>query len=181
MPLGDKTIRTAFAEVGRRLRLDRNVEILIVGGAAGVLTDELPPAWTTADVDMIHCHLPQDRDAVLDAAGEAAQVLWLPPSWLSEDAGLFAWTLPGGWERRRVPVGTYGRLRVFAAGRLDLMAMKFVAHRGRDLEHLAELAVTAAELEWVRRELDVLAGKYPEQSGRLEMARQYVNGWAAAQ
>lgn len=176
-PLNDAGIRTALAGLGERLRLDRGVEILLVGGAAGVLTGELPPAWTTADVDVIHCRLPQDRDALLAAAAEVARELSLPPSWLSEDVGLFAWTLPEDWETRRVRVGTFGRLRVYAAGRLDLIAMKFVAHRDIDLEHLTRMKVRAKELEFVRAYLDSLAPRVPGEAGRIAMARQYVDAW----
>src|SRR5205085_4507326 len=129
--------------VGMRLRLVRDVEILIVGGAAGVLTGELPAAWTTADVDVIHYRLPQDREDVLIAAADAGRELSLPANWLSEDAGLYAWTLPDGWETRRVRIDAFGRLHVHAASRLDLIAMKFTAHRERDLEHLVRMDVDA--------------------------------------
>ena len=104
-------------------------------------------------------------------------MLSLPPSWVSEDVGLYAWTLPGGWEKRRVAVAPFGQLHVYAAGRPDLIAMKFIAHRERDLEHLAQMRVTAAELDFVRGYLDSLATEHPEQAGRIEMARRYVDDW----
>lgn len=176
-PLDDTTIRTALAALGRRLRLERDVEIVLVGGAAGVLTGLLPPAWTTADVDVIHCKLPEDREAIFAAAAEVAQELSLPPSWLSEDVGLFAWTLPDDWEKRRVQVGSFGRLRVYAAGRRDLIAMKFLAHREGDLEHLARMNVVAADLEFVREYLDGLRHRVPGEAGRIAMARSYVDAW----
>jgi hypothetical protein len=175
--LNHDTIRAALAVVGERLRVGREVEILIVGGAAGVLTGVLPSWWNTSDVDVIHFRLAQDRDAVLTAAEEAAQALSLPPSWVSEDVGLFAWTLPEGWEHRRVWVGTFDQLRVFAAGRLDLIAMKFIAHRERDLEHLAQMNVSPAELEFVRSYLEGVAVEHPDQTGRIEMARRYLEEW----
>ena len=175
-PLNDGTIRTALAALGARVRADHPVEIFVVGGAAGVLLGLLPPAWTTADVDMIDCHLPTDREDVLAAAEDVARDLSLPGAWLSEDVGLFAWTLPRDWQSRVVETGNYGRLRVFAVSRRDLIAMKFLAHRERDLEHLEQMKVTAADLEFVRRHLDSLAG-LADEAGRVEMARQYVDGW----
>ena len=57
--LNNAKIRAALTSVGKHLRLDRDVEILIVGGAAGVLTGALPDGWTTADVDVIHFRLPR--------------------------------------------------------------------------------------------------------------------------
>lgn len=71
--LGDKLMREAFAAIGQKLRLDRNVQILIVGSAAGVLTGQLPPAWTTGDVDLLFCHLPSDQEDVLAAAEAVGQ------------------------------------------------------------------------------------------------------------
>jgi hypothetical protein len=155
--LDEMTIRQALAMLGERLPLARDVELLIVGGAAGVPSGELPRSWTTADVDLIHCTLPGDRDLVLAGSADVARELSLPGSWLSEDVGLYAWTLPDNWESRRVLVGTFGRLRVYAAGRLDLIAMKLIAHRERDLEYLARMRVKAEEREFVLRYLDSLA------------------------
>lgn len=175
--LNQRIIRNGLAKIGEHLQVHGDVEILLVGGAAGTLTGELPAAWTTADVDVIHFHLPEDRDAVLAAAGLATRELSLPPSWLSEDVGLYEWTLPEGWRDRRIEVGVYGRLRVYAASRIDLIAMKFIAHRERDLEHLAQMRVTAAELSFVRCYLDALNKEHSDQTGRIEMARAYVEGW----
>ena len=184
--LDQATIRSALAATGRHLRLDRDVEILLVGGAAGVLTGLLPAAWTTADVDTIHCHLARDRDAVLDAAADAGRELALPPAWLNDWSGLYVWTLPPGWQSRRVLVGTFGRLHVFAVGRQDLIALKFIAHRERDLEHLRLLIVTPAERDAVRTYLDQLArdnpaARHPDRAGRIELARAYVDAWEAPQ
>lgn len=176
MVLNDNVIRIALAKLGQRLHLNRDVEVVLVGGAAGVLSGLLPPAWTTADVDVIRCRLPEDRDEVLRAAAEVGRELSLPPSWLSEDVGLFAWTLPDDWESRRVAIGRFGRLHVYAAGRLDLLAMKFVAHRERDMEHLAQMKVTQEDLAFVRRYLDELSLRTNE-AGRIEMARRYVDAW----
>ena len=177
--LDDNTIRAALAAMGERLRLNRDVEILIVGGAAGVLTGVLPAAWTTADVDVLHVHLPQDREAVFSAAVDACRTLSLPPSWMSEDVRLYAWTLPEDWQSRRVRVGVYGRLHVYAVSRRDLAAMKFCAHRAADLEHLAQLHLTAADLRFVRTYLAALSDRYPEYAGQIAMARQYVEEWEA--
>jgi len=175
--LDGDTIRSALRLLGSCLASERDVEILIVGGAAGVLTGELPGTWTTTDVDVIHCWPPQDREDVLAAAVEAGRRMRFPGSWLSEDVGLFVWTLPDNWTERRVLVGNFDRLRAYAAGRQDLIAMKFLAHRACDLEHLAAMNVTPAELDFVRRHLDTRIEAYPPEAGRIEMTRRYVNEW----
>ncbi|MBA3273860.1 MAG: hypothetical protein H0T11_08330 [Chthoniobacterales bacterium] len=180
--LNNSTIRDAFTKLGERLRLERDVEILIVGGAAGVLTYELPPAWTTADVDAFHFELAKDREAVLSAGEEVGRELKLPSDWLNDWGGKYTWTLPDDWQSRRIKIGEFGRLRVYAVSRIDLISMKFIGHRERDLEHLQELKVTSSEKEVVQKYLEVLterypAGRYPEEAGRIELARTYLDNW----
>lgn len=82
--------------------------------------------------------------------------------------------LPEGWERRRVLVGEFGRLRVFAASRPDLVAMKVLAGRAQDLEDLREMRVRSDDVVFVRAYLDSLAAKgtTPEQ---IDDARQLVD------
>ena len=112
------------------------------------------------------------------------EALSLPADWLNDWGGLYAWTLPDDWESRRVFIGAYGRLRVYAVSRLDLIAMKFIAHRPGDLEHLDRMAVTREDLEFARTYLDSMAdrylpGRHPTEAGKIEMARQYVEAWEA--
>lgn len=177
-----EVIQAALRLTGERLRLNRDVEILLVGGAAGILTKELPPPSTTGDVDAIWYKLAQDREAVLDAAGEVGREMQLPGNWLNDWSGLYRWTLPDGWETRRVCIDTYGRLLVYAVSRIDLISLKFVANREGDLEHLREMHVTAAEITVVGRYLDELAGKFPrgrfpEEAGKIDKARVYLGSW----
>jgi hypothetical protein len=157
--------------------IDRKVEILIVGGAAGSLTGQLPPASTTEDVDLIACHLPEDRDAVLQAADKIGRTLALPASWLSDFSGLFRWTLPDDWRKRAVEIGTFGRLRVLAVGRLDLLAMKFLSHRAKDREHLQQMNVTHSELMWVRKHVRELINRFPDERSRIELTLNILDAW----
>lgn len=96
---------------------------------------------------------------------------------MNEDVGLFAWTLPAGWEERRVLVGQYGRLRVFAASRLDLLAMKFLAHRPYDLEQLQSMRVKRDELKFVQDHLQRLLAEQAGDIGKIKMAMVYANEW----
>jgi len=178
--LDDMVIRRALARVGELLASHpRDVRILIVGGAAGLLTGELPGgARTTADVDAVHYDPAGDRDDVLLAAEQVGREQGLPPSWMSEDAGLHAWTLPDGWRERRVTVGVWGRLRVDAVGRADLIAMKFLAGRAGDYEHLLDLRVTEAERRFVVALLDVMPATRPaDDQGKIARARRVAVEW----
>jgi hypothetical protein len=183
--LGNSMIVKALTALGARCKLDRKIEILLVGGAAGVLIGALPAAWTTADVDLLHVSAAEDRDTVLEAAADVARQLSLPNDWLNDWSSLFSWTLPDGWQNRRHHVGTFGRLIVYAASRLDLIAMKLLAHRPQDLEHLEQMNVRSEDLDFVRIYLDSRArlyreGRDSEKARQIEMARQYVDGWEAS-
>jgi hypothetical protein len=108
-------------------------------------------------------------------AAEVGRRTGLPANWLNRDAGLYAEALPPDWETRRVNVGRFGVLQVWAIGRLDLIAMKFYSHRPQDREHLAQMKVTGAEREFVLRYLNALAGVADK--SRLDMARRTVENW----
>lgn len=181
--LGNDMILSSFVALGQKLNgLDHNIELLLVGGAAGVLTGLLPAAWTTSDVDTMHCHLPKDEDDVLDAAAEVCRDLSLPADWLNSWKRLHGWTLPDEWMSCRVLVGEFGRLIVYAVSRSDFIAIKFIAHRQKDLDHLALLGVTADDKDFVRRYLDCLeerypVARYPVEAGKIAMAKQYLENW----
>ena len=171
-------IHEAFREMGKHLKVDRDVEILVVGGAAGVLSGELPGSWTTGDVDVIHCRLPQDREEVLDAAAAVTDALGLPRGgWMNDFGGLHAWTLPEDWETRRVLIGRYAHLHVYAVGRLDLIAMKFLAGRTRDFEHLHHLTVTKTEKRLVSLVLGMSREQHPEHAAQIDLATAILEEW----
>ena|SRR5947199_1754727 len=182
--LGNRTIHKALTTLGACLAPNRQIEILLIGGAAGVLIGALPAAWTTADVDIIDVRAAKDRDAVLETAAVVARRLSLPNDWLNDWSGLYSWTLPNGWQDRRCHAGTFGPLVVYAASRLDLIAMKFMAHRPGDLEHLEQMKLRNDDLDFVRKYLNSGAKRYregrdSEKARQIKMARQYVDAWEA--
>lgn len=153
-------LEEALKATGEVLDFPAEVEILVVGGAAGMLTGMLPPARTTFDCDVMVFVPAQAWHAVEQAGRRVAKELRLSPTWLNGEAGeLFGYRLPGGWEDRRRVIGHYGRLTVYAVGRADLIAMKVVAGRPQDREDLEQLRPTAAELEFVGAYLDGLVAR----------------------
>ena len=166
----------AFAALGAMFTWHQDVEILIVGGAAGMITGALPPERTTGDCDVMRYDPPAVWAALEATAQLVAQHLGLPPKWLNSDVQLRADALPQGWRSRRIWVGTYGRLTVYAISRLDLIGMKFLAHRPADLEDLTSLGVIREELDFVNQYLRELPaqGTLPEE---IDQAREYVNAW----
>jgi len=59
-------------------------------------------------------------------------------------------TLPKGWKQRRIHIGDFGTLRVFAVSRVDLIAMKVIAGRAQDLEDLRALRIRPDDVSFVR-------------------------------
>ena len=170
--------RSALDRLGAELGDGNPIEILIIGGAAGHLIGVLPPSMTTSDIDAIHFRPPGTVDEVLNAADQTAARLALPKGWLNhDDAGLYAHALPPGWEIRRIKVGDFGRLHVYALSRQDLIAMKFYAHREVDLEHLDAMHVTAQEMAFTEIYLNQLLQDVPDIQGKIEMALHVLGGW----
>jgi hypothetical protein len=68
--------------------------------------------------------------------------------------------------------GHYGRLRVYAAGRLDLIAMKFYAGRPQDIEDLIDLSPTPEERKFVREYIAKIGN-----DGRILRALERIDEW----
>ena len=175
--LSGNIMKQALTELGAALATDHEVELHLVGGAAILLTKLLPEVWTTSDLDVIAPRPPGDVEELLAKADIVADKIQIERGWLNLDAGLFANTLPEGWESRRVEVGQYDRLRVYALSRADLIASKFYAHREKDIEHLSQMNVTPGELHFVQDYLGTLRDRLPDQLGTIEMALHIVRTW----
>ncbi len=104
-----------------------DVDILIVGGAAGMLTNQLAKGRTTRDCDVIDCAPDAAWQAISDIAVGIGQELGLPKNWFNSDIMIRLDCLPSDWKDRRTWVAQGPRLSVFAVSRPDLIAMKFLA------------------------------------------------------
>jgi len=132
----------------------RIIELVLIGGAAGMLSGLLDPSRTTIDVDVI-TFAPHDAAAeVLHAARQIARERGLPENWLNNAAQFAGDTLPEGWMGRRVLIAKHGRLHLYSVSRFDLIAMKLVAGRPQDVEDLQTLGVTALEAARLQHHFD---------------------------
>ena len=155
----------ALKMVGELLDWPSQVEILLIGGAAGMVTGVLKPDRTTGDCDVADFTPLAAATAVEQAAQTVAAKLKLPPTWFSDQARQLN-VLPDGWRSRRQHIATYDKLKVYAAGRLDLLAMKVFAHRFPDRLDVAEMKITRDEIVFVRKYLNML--KVPSRKADLD-------------
>ena len=155
----------ALAQVGAHIQGDEAVEILLIGGAAGMIIGELPDQRTTLDCDVIDFVPADAQDKVEKAARQVAREMGLPEGWLSSQARQLN-ILPDGWRQRRVHIGTFGRLHVYAIGRQDLLATKCYANRPQDREDIHAMRPRADELALVRTYLNML--RVPSREANLD-------------
>jgi hypothetical protein len=130
-------------------------EILVVGGSGLLLLGSI--ARSTKDVDVVAIrHEGEFREAsslpepLREAAAATARAFGLSDDWLNTGpADLMFFGLPEGY-RDRLQVSTYGGLIVYAAGRLDQIALKLYAAtdatRLRDLDDLRAIKPSEPEL-----------------------------------
>jgi len=153
-------IRAALEALARELGAGDSVvsaatvELLLVGGAGGLLAGRLAPHRVTSDCDVMVC-VPEEAWPELErAAGRVAHRLGLSRRWLNRGpAGPYRDALPRGWEQRRSEVLRTGPLVIFVPGRVDFIAMKALANRAQDIEDLIALNTTADERAFVRHHL----------------------------
>jgi hypothetical protein len=158
----------ALQLLGDLLDWPREVEVLLVGGFAGVITGVLPSERTTADCDVAKLDPAEATNAVKEAAAEVARKLGLRDDWFSDQVAHLN-VLPDAWRSRRRAVGRFGKLHVYAVGRLDLLAMKVFAHRRLDRMDLDHMQMSADEADFVRKYLRML--KVPSRKVDLDQVQ----------
>lgn len=154
-----------LCKLGDMLQLDEDVEIVLVGGAAGMLSGQLSPDRITMDCDVIRCIPWNLYPSVEKAAQQLAQEEDLPINWLNDDVAELD-VLPDGWQSRKVEISRRGRLIFSSISRKDLIAMKFFAGHPRDVEDIAAMAPDPDELAFARTYLNML--RVPSRRANLD-------------
>jgi len=156
-------IQDGLKATGERLDWESEVEIVLAGAAACLLTGVMGQTLTTVDCDVLDFSPQTVRDAVMRAGKEAASALGLPPAWLNDDVRNMEADLdmmPLGWQKRLHEVGTFGKLRVRALDRFDLLATKLFAGRAKDRHHLVDMKPTRDEVIRLREYVQSLHETY---------------------
>lgn len=171
-------LEKAFGLLGKRLGNIADVEILLVGGAAAIVTGLLGRQRTTLDCDVLYYSPPETWSTVEAAAREVAREMGLSLTWLNGDVQIRIEPamLADGWRQRRILVGVYGVLHVFSASRPDLIALKFLAHRAVDLEDLRDMGITRDEGGFVRQYLRGITTR-GEAAENVAQAMEVLEAW----
>jgi hypothetical protein len=174
-----KAILLALEVTGRKLDWPSLVEIVIAGGAAGILLGIWSADRVTEDCDIVEISPPvQPRRAILRAAQEAAEEIGLDPDWLNDHFMTFGAldTLPDEWRRRCVRIGTYGKLEVTCLGRQDLLAMKLYAGRPQDIQDIyAQIqSLKAEDVAFMRTYLESLVQSWRKNIKATQLRRAWI-------
>lgn len=125
----------------------------LIGGGAGMLSELLPEGRTTIDIDVMEVTPPEVFDLCCYHAPAVAEECGISPKWFDAAPFNLRHMMLAGWRDRTTPIGEFGPLRVRAIARIDLISLKFIAGRERDLNDLETLQITAAETRLVIEQL----------------------------
>jgi hypothetical protein len=169
----------ALRLTGDKLDWPGAVEIVIAGGAAGMLLGIWSSDRVTEDCDIVEISPPtQPRRAVMQAARDAADAIGLSPDWLNDHFMTFGTldTLPDGWRQRCVKIDTFGKLEVTSVGRQDLLAMKLYAGRTQDIQdiHAQIELLTAKDIAFMRAYLHSLKQPWRRHIKPDQLARAFL-------
>lgn len=155
-PLDADLLLASLRELGELLEAATGpINIVLIGGGAGLLLGALDPARTTADCDVVAVEPDSVWESVRSCAAQVAIQRRLPESWLNRDSAAFAWMLPLGWRNRCQMLHQFGPLRVHVISRQDLIASKIISapKRPQDLEDLRQLKPTESDLVFAENNL----------------------------
>ncbi|MFM1889499.1 MAG: hypothetical protein RLZZ565_256 [Planctomycetota bacterium] len=142
-------LRGAIEALAAKLPPGSSAEMTIIGGGAGMMSNLFPESRSTVDLDVLDCEPPEILDLCCYHAPAVAEALGISPGWFDATPLTMRHMMLPGWRNRCVDVGAFGPLRVKSIGRIDLIALKVMAGRSRDLEDLGLLKVAPGELDQV--------------------------------
>ena len=154
--MSSKIVVDALGRLSQLLARERSsgpIDLLIVGGAAGMLGGSLAPGRTTIDCDVMVI-VPDDErtwSILRQAAATVAREHGLAANWLNDGARAWHDTLPPDWRDRQTLALDLDSIRIFIPSRVDLIVMKIIAGRDQDLDDLRDIRPMRSELDFARR------------------------------
>ena len=148
-------MKEAFAALDARL--SSPLTLVIGGGAAMLLAHGVPLATHDVDGVPLDSHVPPAE--VERMIREVAAELKISPHWYNDYFKTFTFALPPNFRERLVEVFKGNSLSVKALGALDLLVMKCMAGREKDIGHARALLKRGADWREAEAHLDRLAEK----------------------
>jgi len=155
-------IETAFRALGERCN---GLECVVVGSAAAILSGWLNRG--TFDVDVVYSE--PKLSVVGQEISEIAEDYGLPERWLNDAASAWRDVLPSDFQDHLQPIGQFGNFLISSVSRRDLILLKFHSLRPEDIEDLQDLAPTEEEIEYVRAQLERIAGFDSPSAHKMEL------------
>ena len=176
-PLHPEQLRRALSALAALLPQDKPAEMILIGGGAGMPSGLLPEGRQTVDVDVMDVTPAEMFDLCCYHAPRIAEECGISPRWFDATPHAIRHTMLDGWLEPTVPVGRFGPLEVRAIARIDLISLKLIAGRERDLNDLDALCVTADEARIVIESLPQILtrGAKPDSvDAAIALARAYL-------
>lgn len=176
-PLNSSQLRRALSALAALLPQSTPAEMILIGGGAGMLSGLLPDGRQTVDVDVMDVTPAEIFDLCCYHAPRIAEECGISPSWFDATPHTIRHTMLDGWRERTVLVSEFGPLRVLAIARIDLISLKLIAGRERDLNDLGALQVTAEEARFVAESLPQILdrGANPDSvESAVALAREFI-------
>ena len=136
-------------------QLERPVEIVICGGAAGILMHGF--GRSTLDIDIIESspRLNEMRSALQQISDENN----VSPKWINDGAKGFIDYLPDDFHSRLTPVDEgFCHLKASVLAKPDLLVMKLAAFRPSDLRDISLMDINKEDLLIVKKVIAKIAG-----------------------
>lgn len=134
--------------------LTQKTQLLIGGGAAMALAYKLP--LVTADIDGLVFRSAITMDELVPLVKKVATELNIPKDWLNSHFNTFLFALPLDYFQRLVTVYSGKHLTAYAFGREDMVILKCMAGRDKDLPHARALMKQGIDRKIVEEQIQHL-------------------------
>ena len=146
--------------------LNEPLEIIICGGAAGILSHGYSRA--TMDIDIVNS-IPK-LSTVESAIINIAEKYEISKKWLNDGVKGFVDYLPDDFRKRIIAIeGNFKFLKVFTLSKIDLLIMKLAAFRPEDLKDIELMEIGKNELSLIKTTLTKISSFDKKKAYLIEM------------
>jgi hypothetical protein len=156
MSLSKKIILNVLKELDHIV--PEKVNLLIGGGAALICQDI--PITATKDIDAIPFKSRLNINDLSPYILKISEKFNLPKDLINDYFYTFSYSLPDDYGNRLIEIYKGKKIAAYAISCIDLLIMKFMAHRDKDREHIVTIIkLTKPDLSFVEKHLIMLDEK----------------------